>query len=165
MIYDSSIVIHYHIQKSDNGGDNVTDSHKNFNSYVPSMEYVLQLNNNDVLCGRGSGPNDHIGNIRFRDEVSGHRIQYMKTNKRKDKDRIARDILNFVSKRAEPSGRFLKKLGGRVVKDVGFAKGVDVWMEVDEGTALEKVKQALRQNLTWIQGYNQERSKFPSHLS
>lgn len=131
---------------NNNGGDNVTDSHKNFDSYVPSTEYVLQLNKNDVLCGRGSGPNDHIGNIRFRDQVSGHRIQYMKTSKRKDKDRIARDILNSVRKCAEPPGRFLKKLGGRVVKDVGFAKGVDVWMEVDEGTALEKVKQALRQN-------------------
>lgn len=90
------------------------------------------LNDNDILCGRGSGPNDHIGNKAFRNLVSTRRKEYLETTTRSQKARIAREIISVV-KSFSPPGRFLEK-----VTDTS-------WDVVSEGKALEKVKQALRQ--------------------
>lgn len=107
------------------------------------VEYITTLNPNDVLCGRGSGPNDHSGNIKFRLLVNERKPEYLSTNNRQVKARIAREIMEHVL-RLSPPGRFLRKVDAASAKARGY-RG-DVWCCVDEETALEKAKQALRQN-------------------
>mmetsp|Transcript_27858 Transcript_27858/g.46208 ORF Transcript_27858/g.46208 Transcript_27858/m.46208 type:complete len:527 (-) Transcript_27858:62-1642(-) len=107
-----------------------------------SSDFITQLHPNDVLFGRGSGPNDHEGNIHFRSLVGGRKAEYMATNHRQTKAKIARDIVGSV---LEKNGRFLKKVEAAEAKRLGIPKGVDAWISVDEETIMEKAKQALRQ--------------------
>lgn len=97
-------------------------------------EKITKLNSNDVLCGRGSGPNDHCGNIAFRKLVSTRRKEYLTTSTRAQKAVIAKEIVNVVWS-LDPPGRFLEKAGGEE----------GCWNVTSEEKALEKVKQALRQ--------------------
>lgn len=106
-------------------------------------QYVTVVNPNDVLFGRGSGPNDHEGNIRFRDMVAQRKAEYMATNHRQTKAKIARTIVDSVF---ACNGRFLKKLEPVEVQKLGFASGMDIYQVVDDDTIMEKAKQALRQN-------------------
>lgn len=106
-------------------------------------QYVTTINPHDVLFGRGSGPNDHEGNIRFRDKVAQHKEEYMATNHRQTKAKIAREIVDSV---LANNGRFLKRLEQADIQRLGFANGMDVYQIVDDDTVMEKAKQALRQN-------------------
>ena len=101
------------------------------------------VNPNDVLFGRGSGPNDHEGNITFRDLVAERKAEYMATNNRQTKAKIAKAIVDVVFSK---KGRFLKKLELNECQDLGFDEGQDVYVVVDDNTIMEKAKQALRQN-------------------
>eukprot|EP00540_Astrosyne_radiata_P003893 CAMPEP_0116847246 /NCGR_PEP_ID=MMETSP0418-20121206/14328_1 /TAXON_ID=1158023 /ORGANISM="Astrosyne radiata, Strain 13vi08-1A" /LENGTH=493 /DNA_ID=CAMNT_0004478671 /DNA_START=96 /DNA_END=1577 /DNA_ORIENTATION=+ len=111
-------------------------------SHSNPAEIITSLNANDVLFGRGSGPNDHEGNIRFRALVGERKAEYMATNHRQTKAKIARDIVNTVLSK---HGRFLKKVEPAEAKRLGIPKGVDAWCVVDDETIMEKAKQALRQ--------------------
>lgn len=106
------------------------------------MKVVVELNSHDVLFGRGSGPNDHEGNVRFRRLVAERKEEYMATNHRMTKAKIARAIVDRV---VVNNGRFLKKLEPKEMKEHGITS-CEAWMEVDEETVMEKAKQALRQN-------------------
>ena len=108
-----------------------------------AQKYVTVLNTNDVLFGRGSGPNDHEGNIKFRELVSQRKTEYMATNHRQTKAKIARSIVDTV---LTNNGRFLKKVEGEELKRLGLPNGVDAYVMADEDTIMEKAKQALRQN-------------------
>lgn len=110
-------------------------------SLVPS--YITELRPCDVLLGRGSGSNDHEGNIRFRQIVSKRKDEYMATNHRMTKVRIAQEIVDQV---LANNGRFLRRLEGQDAKDHGVPEGTEAWVLVDEDTIMEKAKQALRQN-------------------
>lgn len=112
-------------------------------SAMASEQYVTVVNPNDVLFGRGSGPNDHEGNIKFRDLVAQRKAEYMATNHRQTKAKIARAIVDIV---LSAGGRFLKKLEGKEAENLGFTNGDDVYVVVDDDTIMEKAKQALRQN-------------------
>lgn len=105
-------------------------------------EWVTSIRPSDVLFGRGSGPNDHEGNILFRKMVKERKSEYMSTNHRQTKSNIAHDIVNAVRAR---NGRFLKKAEPKDISRLGIPEGVDAWLCVDEPTILEKAKQALRQ--------------------
>lgn len=106
-------------------------------------EYVTALTPNDVLFGRGSGPNDHEGNIRFRDMVASRKPEYLATNHRQTKAKIAKEIVDAVFAR---NGRFLKKLEPPEIQELGFDTRHDYYTLVDDDTIMEKAKQALRQN-------------------
>ncbi len=106
-------------------------------------QYVTIVHPNDVLFGRGSGPNDHEGNIRFRDMVAQRKPEYMATNHRQTKAKIARTIVDTV---LACNGRFLKKLEPAEIQKLGCAAGMDIYQVVDDDTIMEKAKQALRQN-------------------
>jgi len=122
----------------------------------PAGTLVTSLNINDVLCGRGTKSNDNIGNIRFRQIIALHRNDYIGTSGRAMKSRIANKVLHKIQIELEPRGRFLKRREDAVnVKDHNATNDNnnnesgsdgDVWEVVDQSTALEKVKQALRQN-------------------
>jgi len=96
------------------------------------MNEEIILNPNDVLCGRGSGPNDYSGNINFRALVLERRDEYLSTSNRASKAKIAKEIVGHVLS-LKPPGRFLEQQG-------------KAWRVVSEEKALEKAKQALRQN-------------------
>lgn len=98
---------------------------------------IQQLNPNDVLCGRGSGPNDYSGNIKFRALVMDRRDEYLSTSNRASKAKVAREIVDYV-KCMNPPGRFLEQVENN--------KNTPLWRIVTEEKALEKAKQALRQN-------------------
>ena len=54
-------------------------------------EFVTELRPCDVLFGRGSGPNDHEGNIRFRQLVAERKQEYLATNHRQTKAKRRND--------------------------------------------------------------------------
>ena len=114
-----------------------------FGKKTLQADFITLLNHNDVLCGRGSGPNDNIGNINFRQIVLSRKAEYS-TSTRLIKTHIAEEIFSFVQNK-EPRGRFLKKVDAGVLQDSGFNPGAKVWCLVVHDVALEKVKQALRQ--------------------
>ena len=86
--------------------------------------------------------NDHEGNIRFRLLVNERKGEYLATNHRQTKAKIARDVVNHV---LALNGRFLKKVEAADAKFRGIPKGVDAWLLADEEMIMEKAKQALRQ--------------------
>lgn len=92
-----------------------------------------ELNEFDVLLGRGAGVNLHPGNLRFRDIVQRHRISYSQAHKL-EKASIAQYIVDQVRR---CRGRFL-------VKDTDDD---DLWIEVDTDRAREKTSQALREKI------------------
>ncbi|KAL3816495.1 hypothetical protein ACHAXA_011300 [Cyclostephanos tholiformis] len=61
--------------------------------------YFFELNHHDVLCGRGSGSNNRVGNIEFRNQVLTRKAEYLAALTRDAKGRIANDIINAVRAR------------------------------------------------------------------
>jgi hypothetical protein len=106
--------------KQDLPGDDSTD------------KLITEIRANDVLLGRGAGPNEHTGNITFRVIVAKQKAVYMATTNRQEKNKIAIKTIQIV--RAQ-KGRFLQK-----VKD----RDDDVYEIADDKVVLEKTKQALR---------------------
>lgn len=106
-------------------------------------QYVTSITPSDVLFGRGSGPNDHEGNVKFREIVSQRKGEYMATNHRQTKAKIAKEIVDTV---LNNNGRFLKKLEPSEIQKLGFDTEHDLYTIVDDDTIMEKAKQALRQN-------------------
>ena len=118
-------------------------------STTPEVDGAIRsLRPSDVLCGRGSGPNDHPGNIAFRQIILSRKVAYLSTTSRADKARIAQEIVDRVERGcgASEPGRFLRKMQAAELKERGYDREDDVWVVVDRATALEKAKQALRQN-------------------
>jgi hypothetical protein len=107
------------------------------------MSYVTELRPADVLFGRGSGPNDHEGNIRFRQRVADRKEEYLATNHRMTKSKIAKEIVDSV---LNENGRFLRKADEKETASLAVPDGVEVYVMVDDVTITEKAKQALRQN-------------------
>lgn len=94
---------------------------------------IFHLNKNDVLKGRGNGPQNHPGNIQFREFVNNYKFEYVSSNK-KDKKQFCEKIFKQVKDQCPP-GRFIEK----------EAK-VDIWYELDKEAAMKKISQALREN-------------------
>jgi len=88
---------------------------------------------NDVLCGRGGGTNNHVGNIRFRQLVNGHKLRYLAATK-SEKPMVSREVV-AIWRNLNPPGRFLAQ-----------EKGVSVcWNDVGDKKAREKASQCLRE--------------------
>lgn len=103
------------------------------------MEPVKELNENDVLLGRGYGSNQYIGNIRFRDLTEAYKKEYISSGRHKPKKQIAQDVLDQIH---SLGGRFLQQEENQGVENI-VKHGT--WYVVDDKKALEKCKQALRQ--------------------
>ena len=129
------------------------------------QQYIYELNDHDVLCGRGSGPNDRkllnlysllllilsnkfhtlmfalinilsgVGNIEFRNLVLTRKAEYLAAPSRDVKGRIANEVVDAVRNRG---GRFLKKLNAKQLEERGFKKDMNVYELADESTVLEK---------------------------
>jgi hypothetical protein len=115
-------------------------------SYGENKQFVTDnINQYDVINGRGSGPYEQLGNIHFRDLVATRKLEYLSLTPRdtKMKNKIAQEIIDVVRSRG---GRFLRKI--QVDNQTNERVNKDLYELVDEATALEKAKQALRQNRT-----------------
>jgi hypothetical protein len=102
------------------------------------------LPNVDVLQGRGSATNNHIGNIRFREMVKKYQDRYSSACK-SDKPLVALEIV-LVWKRQSPPGRFLAYHNGKVDSDE--CSKSECWYEISEQVATRKVAQRLREKNT-----------------
>ena len=98
------------------------------NKNVGLDDGIVYLKNNDVIFGRGSGANNHAGNIRFRMLVNKRTQEYKEAKPRKIKSLIARKIVKQVKTR---NGRFLMKIE-------------NAWVLASNKNILSKVKDALR---------------------
>ena len=97
---------------------------------------ITEIRANDVLLGRGAGPNEHTGNIAFRVIVAKQKAFYMATTNRQEKNKIAIKTMKIAQAQ---KGRFLQK-----VKDKDDKGNDDVYVIAADKVVLEKVKQALR---------------------
>ena len=105
------------------------------------MEYPLkdipQPYSHDVLCGRGGGTNNHVGNAHWRMLVAANKELYVTLPKRQ-KMLLSKSIVNAVRSQAPP-GRFLQK-----------DSKTDKWYDVGDQRAQEKTSQALREGAPTI---------------
>ena len=92
-----------------------------------------EVNQHDVMCGRGGLSNKH--NVHFRMLVEENKPEYLQARK-SEKRIIARKIVKSIHAR-----------GGRFIKKVDESLADSLWYEVDEKRALEKTSQALREGL------------------
>ena len=106
---------------------------------VPQVNYgdyplkdIPQPHPHDVLCGRGGGSNNHIGNSHWRMLVAANKQLYITLPKRQ-KMLLSRSIVNAVRSQ-NPPGRFLQK-----------DSKTNKWYDVGDQKAQEKTSQALRE--------------------
>jgi hypothetical protein len=112
-----------------------------------ALSYVTVLNENDVLLGRGQPILNYPGNLGFRKLIVANKAAYTASGKHAVKDEIARRILRQI---AAAGGRFLRKTedDSEEQQQPGISPSVQqVWVIVDEETRLQKVKQALREQV------------------
>lgn len=96
-------------------------------------EYVENLTDLDVLCGRGGKSNHHNGNKKYRDEV-GHLQQWYKSSEKNEKTDLSQCLVNYVH---SYGGRFLK-----------LEESNKRWYLVTNHVARRKASQALREHAT-----------------
>ena len=106
------------------------------------------INENDVLCGRGGGTNNHKGNIKFRQNVSSRQSSYLNAQKA-EKKVLAASIVHQIRQKG---GRFLKYNDRGELEDIGDIK------------ANEKTCQALREGIN-IRTHIKERTKRNGQIS
>lgn len=86
----------------------------------------------DVLCGRGGGTNNHIGNENFRVLVTRKKREYLNSSKR-EKPLVSKSIVDEI-RGMNPPGRFLQK-----------NESTNLWYDIGDQKAREKTSQALRE--------------------
>jgi hypothetical protein len=96
------------------------------------LKDIPQPHPHDVLCGRGGGTNNHIGNSHWRMLVAANKQLYITLPKRQ-KMLLSRSIVNAVRSQ-NPPGRFLQK-----------DSKTNKWFDVGDQRAQEKTSQALRE--------------------
>jgi hypothetical protein len=122
---------------------------------------VTELNNFDVLLGRGMPILKQAGNNRFRTLIANHRDEYRAVNRHTHKDEIARRIMLTIR---ALGGRFLRTIESANDKSIyKIDENVQAWVIVDEETSLQKVKQALRE-LPWSAESAKKRKKAKRNL-
>lgn len=107
-----------------------SESSRDYKHHDVFPDAIYETNENDVLCGRGKGSNDYIGNCRFRALVGKNREGYASA-KRSEKPLIALKIVHTIGNQG---GRFLK-----------YDKSAQCWHTVPQDKAVEKTSQALRE--------------------
>lgn len=109
------------------------------------------MNKNDVLCGRGIGQVQYVGNRQMRRLVRTRREEYVATPSYKAKKIIAEELFAVIKNRG---GRFLRLVEtGETVKNI-VKEGE--WEEETEKKALEKIKQSLREKREDLESSDEE---------
>jgi hypothetical protein len=102
----------------------------NFDGY-PTRDITIP-HPHDVLCGRGGGTNNHVGNTHWRMLVAANKQLYVTLPKRQ-KMLLSQSIVKAIRSQ-NPPGRFLQKQAQS-----------DYWCDVGDQRAQEKTSQALRE--------------------
>jgi len=97
-----------------------------------NQKYIVKPHEHDILCGRGNFANYHNGNSHFRELVKSYKIDYVSCAKPQKKE-FSQLIYNKI-RNHDPPGRFLK-----------YEPTLNIWTDIGEKRALEKIKQALRE--------------------
>lgn len=106
--------------------------------------YVIELNANDVLLGRGATSDKNEGNIRFRDFIRQRKSEYVSARCHQIKHAISNEIVDTIRMKG---GRFLRRLDNPIEAEMLIVpKGVKAYAIADKDVVLLKVKQALRDN-------------------
>ena len=76
-----------------------------------ALSFSRELGQNDVLLGRGTGPNEHIGNVRYRALVRDilKAANFSSASDGQVKLKLAKQIVDEVQSRG---GKFVKRLQG-----------------------------------------------------
>jgi hypothetical protein len=100
---------------------------------------TIDVRRHDVLLGRGSGTNEHQGNLMYRSLVKAKKEEYISCTSRQDKDRLVSEVIQEVH---DSGGRFLKKLqNGRGTTGRTL---LDVYEIANHTTMKEKTRQAFQ---------------------
>lgn len=102
-----------------------------------SATCITELNENDVLLGRGERAVRYVGNVRFRRLLRERRREYAAASGYHNKNEIAFQIVRAISKRR---GRFLQRNESTTL----VSDDAGAWVMADNATILRKVKQAFR---------------------
>jgi hypothetical protein len=94
-----------------------------------------EINDVDVLCGRGGATNSHPGNVYYRKLTDQYRLHYASV-KKCYKTNVAKTVVKAIRNR---HGRFLKRSGKH-----------GMWYEIGDLAAKEKTSQTLREGLATI---------------
>jgi len=94
-------------------------------------EITVVPSETDVLFGRGGMSNYHPRNLRYREEVRKRRNKYQTTMDRREKQQIAKDVVNIFLR---DGGRFLRKI-----------PKTNKWIVASPKVRNKKVSQALRE--------------------
>ncbi|KAG7367044.1 hypothetical protein IV203_029714 [Nitzschia inconspicua] len=119
---------------------------------------ISKLNEHDVLLGRGTGPNEARGNVKFRALVQ-KALQSMDLDQMdgQRKARIAKEILDAVKSN---NGRFVKATGAATAAPE--KRGQCNYVAVSDAVALEKIKQSFRHQLRILGETGRSASSIPS---
>jgi len=110
-----------------------SSSSNSINSISPhSIILPEDRTENDILLGRGKGPNNWIGNKRFREIIAKYQLEYFQSSRR-NKPNLAKQLTDQIRSQV-PASRFLQ---------LDSASGY--WFEVSEDEAIRKTSQALRE--------------------
>ena len=106
-------------------------------------EVVTELNNNDVLLGRGASSSEYTGNLRLRALVLQRRKDYYSCSRRNEKHLMAMEIIQTIHDRG---GRFLQRITTvDEARELGVPPLTQAWKVVHASSALFiKVKQLMR---------------------
>lgn len=142
--------------------------------YDDPSTFITNVSPDDVVLGRGAGPNEMAGNIAFRQVVAQFKPSYVATVNRKAKSQIAHKVVQTIKSKR---GRFLRRA---VVSQMSSSSSSttsttslpdveqDIFVEAEEEVILEKTKQALRygkreNRRSWTSGLSMTQS--PSQSS
>eukprot|EP00548_Thalassiothrix_antarctica_P005580 CAMPEP_0194132832 /NCGR_PEP_ID=MMETSP0152-20130528/3208_1 /TAXON_ID=1049557 /ORGANISM="Thalassiothrix antarctica, Strain L6-D1" /LENGTH=261 /DNA_ID=CAMNT_0038828009 /DNA_START=83 /DNA_END=868 /DNA_ORIENTATION=- len=121
--------------------DSSVENDNTGSAYGPTFLIPPGVTENDVLCGRGKGANNFVGNRRFRDIVMRYRYLYSNCSRRSDKRAICNHIVEAVHAHG---GRFLTRV---TRKNVDNASPIGSWTTLGQEKILVKVSQALREGV------------------
>eukprot|EP00529_Nitzschia_sp_RCC80_P030371 CAMPEP_0113479980 /NCGR_PEP_ID=MMETSP0014_2-20120614/21611_1 /TAXON_ID=2857 /ORGANISM="Nitzschia sp." /LENGTH=299 /DNA_ID=CAMNT_0000373339 /DNA_START=579 /DNA_END=1474 /DNA_ORIENTATION=+ /assembly_acc=CAM_ASM_000159 len=125
-----------------------SDVEKDEGGYDDPRSFITNVSSEDVVLGRGAGPNEMAGNIAFRQIVARFKPSYITTVNRKAKSQIAHKVVQTVKSKR---GRFLRRAriqGSSTSTSSSSSSGAgtdqDIFVEAEQEVILEKAKQALR---------------------
>eukprot|EP00934_Nitzschia_sp_Nitz4_P005953 Nitzschia sp. Nitz4//scaffold238_size30058//19551//20594//NITZ4_008003-RA/size30058-augustus-gene-0.17-mRNA-1//-1//CDS//3329543540//5943//frame0 len=145
---------------------NLHKNHTNMSQSKAKVIFHNQIGNDDVLLGRGTGPNGSRGNIKYRslvrqvlEKACGIAIPTEEPNQGAEdtiqgsveKSDLAGHIVRTIKGRG---GRFLQKVETKTSpseEEVVSGSHMDCYVEVDDSVALNKTKQTFRHQMRIIE--------------
>lgn len=129
--------------------DDSTSHHQRvIHTTMNGMKYVIGIQSNDVLFGRGAPIMNHVGNKSFRKLVSKNKDGYINSTKHSMKMNIAHTIISTIKNQL--NGHFIQRKVDKLFEaqelNIPLHIAADAWIIAEEEVILQKVKQALRED-------------------